>query len=81
MNNILAQPEFSYFITRGDRIIRRLPCRDNLLFTERAGHGVGLSQWGRQPGGSGLFYRQILRHYYGPEVVLVNLCVLGRPGW
>ncbi|MBA2131995.1 SpoIID/LytB domain-containing protein [Capillibacterium thermochitinicola] len=71
----LPSANFRIFIDPGETEITQavtLPPGTNLLFTGKgAGHGVGLSQWGAADMASrGYSYRQILRHYYGPEVVL-----------
>ena len=71
----LPSPNFRIFIYPEETEITQavtLPPGTNLLFTGRgAGHGVGLSQWGAAAMASwGYSYRQILRHYYGSEVVL-----------
>ena len=57
-----------------------LPSGSSLLFTGNgSGHGVGLSQWGAaELATRGYTYRQILRHYYGPEIQLENYTAAGR---
>lgn len=79
----LPSPNFRIFIYPEETEITQaatLPPGTNLLFTGKgAGHGVGLSQWGAAAlAGRGYSYRQILRHYYGPEVVLSESFAFSR---
>lgn len=79
----LPSPTFRVFIQpEGTEITEAvtLPPGTNLLFTGKgAGHGVGLSQWGAAAlAKQGYSYREILRHYYGPEVSLGILSSYSR---